>query len=637
MTALTATAGPALRTKVARVPDALLALGVCGSLAAMAAANGGFFPTSWGWAALGFAWVSLVALLAGRECALSREGILFLVGTTAFTAWTFASAVWSWDAGNSILEGERTLVLLTGVAALLLVARGRRHVLLGSLLAAITGVCSYSLATRLFPAAVGRFDVTAGYRLFTPVGYWNSLGLFAVMGILLALGFVARARSLGARAAASAAIVLLAPTVYFTFSRGSWLALGIALAFLLALDPSRLQTTLALLAAAPAPAAAVDVAWHSRALTTSTSTAAQATHDGHRLALVLLVLVPVAAVLAVVLGVAERRLRPSRELRIAYGTLLAGVLAAVVVGVSAHWGSPTTLAKRTWHAFDAPPHATTANLNQRLFNFSSNGRVELWRLAIREYHTAPLTGTGAGTYELWWNQHRPEAAQILDAHSLYLETMAELGLVGLALLGAALLIPLSGAFRRRHAPLVPFAAAAFVAWAVHAGVDWDWEITAVTLTALACATVLVDGVGTPVRLGTPARSLAAAAAVGIAAFALVATVGNRALARADASLVQGNRAQAYDEAKRAARWMPWSGDPLILVGELDVARGNHAVGVRKLRQAVAREPRSYLAWYALADAASGATRRHAALQVIRLNPRSDEAAEMRGLLQKKRP
>ena len=57
-------------------------------------------------------------------------------------------------------------------------------------------------------------------------------------------------------------------------------------------------------------------------------------------------------------------------------------------------------------------------------------------------------GTGAGTFELDWEQRRPFFYVIRDAHSLVLETLAALGVVGLALLLVALLTPLAVALRR---------------------------------------------------------------------------------------------------------------------------------------------------------------------------------------------
>src|SRR5581483_2109629 len=98
--------------------------------------------------------------------------------------------------------------------------------------------CAYGLLTRLFPERAGYVDTIAGQRLEAPLGYWNALGLFAAIGLLLAAG-------------------LVAPTLYFTFSRGGWVALAAGLAALVALDRRRLQFLAALAASAVWAAVAV--------------------------------------------------------------------------------------------------------------------------------------------------------------------------------------------------------------------------------------------------------------------------------------------------------------------------------------------------------------------------------------------
>jgi O-antigen ligase len=80
-----------------------------------------------------------------------------------------------------------------------------------------------------------------------------------------------------------------------------------------------------------------------------------------------------------------------------------------------------------------------------------------------------------------------------EAHSLYLGTLAELGLVGLAAL-LAFLGGVAAAARRlwRSDPALAVGpAAALAVWVAHAGLDWDWEMPAVTLVALALAAALV--------------------------------------------------------------------------------------------------------------------------------------------------
>jgi O-antigen ligase len=102
----------------------------------------------------------------------------------------------------------------------------------------------------------------------------------------------------------------------------------------------------------------------------------------------------------------------------------------------------------------------------------------------------PILGSGAGSYGLYWLRYRPNPSFAQDAHNLYLETLAELGPLGLGLLLAALAAPLVGA-RAHGDPLAATAAGGYAAFLVHAGVDWDWEVPAATLAGLFCAAALL--------------------------------------------------------------------------------------------------------------------------------------------------
>ena len=122
----------------------------------------------------------------------------------------------------------------------------------------------------------------------------------------------------------------------------------------------------------------------------------------------------------------------------------------------------------------------------------AGNRVWYWHVAWQEVSEAPVAGRGAGTCELSWLEEQPISESVLDAHSLYVETLAELGLVGLGLLALALAPPLGAAFRGASAA----AAGGYVAFLFHAGVEWDWEMPAVTVAGLLCgATLLLQDSG----------------------------------------------------------------------------------------------------------------------------------------------
>lgn len=183
---------------------------------------------------------------------------------------------------------------------------------------------------------------------------------------------------------------------------------------------------------------------------------------------------------AVALALGLGRLRLARVAAAAAGVLLAGGLALAA----------TPLADEV---ADATGH-----------------RALYWDVAWQVVAEEPLAGRGAGTFQLDWVQRGPAEIDVLDAHSLYLEQLAELGLVGLALLLLALAPPLVAALRGPAARAgLAAATGAYVAFLLHAGLDWDWELPAVTVAGLLCgAALLQDRAPRGVSTGEPAEGAA---------------------------------------------------------------------------------------------------------------------------------
>jgi hypothetical protein len=597
----------------------------------LGAANGGYFPASWSWASVGLLWTALILLLVRPVIAVGRAQLAFVGAALGLVGWIWLSTAWSGSATEPVFEGQRALVLLGGVVAAL-VAVERRTVgpFLGGVLGGIVIVSAYGLATRLFPERLGSFDSVAGYRLSTPVGYWNSLGVFAAIGAVLALGFAARGETRWGRVLGFASMIVLLPTIYFTFGRGPWIALAVGLCTAVAIDPRRLQLVTALLVAAPGPALAVALASRSDALTHLRATLAQATHDGHRFALALLLITLAQAALALVYFAVERRVSVSRAVRTAYASVLALVVAAALVAGFVHYGSPPHVARRAYDAFVAKPKPQPhENLNVRLFSLSGTGRVDLWRVAWHEYTASPLIGSGAGSFQRYWMQHRPNAGQAADAHNLYLETLAELGPVGLALLLAFFAIPVGVAIRARRQPFVPAALGALAVYLVHAVVDWDWELAGVTLAAVFCAAACV--LAGPERgkerpLTARERATCGVALLLALAVALAGLPGNSALSAASASAARGDWAAAASHAHTAIRWMPWSAEGWQQLGEAQLALGELAAARRSLDKAIAKDRDNWVLWLDLAAATHGRDRQAALAEARRLNPLGPEIA-----------
>jgi hypothetical protein len=594
---------------------------------ALAAAEGGYFPVSWSTFSFVAAAVAAVVLVARedlqvRAVELVPAGALAALGALALASPAVGPA-----------ELQRSLAYATGALAVVVVARrGSLPGLAGGIATGATLAALYGLATRLFPDRLGTFDSVAAYRLAEPLGYWNALGILCALAALLALGLAAGARSLAGRALAGAALPILVLTLYFTFSRGAWGALALAGILLVAVAPDRLHVIAVATAAAPFSVAAVWLASGRDALTTLEADRAEAAAQGHGLAAWALALVTGSALACALVGLAAPRVAVGARARRAAWALVALACLAALAATFARFGAPWTMAADAWRSFSSPP-PRVQNLNERLFTFSSNGRLDLWRAAWDQFREHPLTGGGAGTFERYWLEHREVGLKVRDAHSLYLETLAELGPLGLALLALALGAPLRALARARRRPLAAAAGPAYAAYLIHAAVDWDWEMPAVTLAALFLGGGLLvaarseddeaRAAGPRLRLGLLAAALA------VAAVAFVGLVGSMSLAQAQGAARDGDWEQAEAKARRAATWAPWSPEPWRELGEAQLARGRLADARASFREALAKDDGDWSLWFDLARASTGRTQQEALARAAALNPRSPEIAQLR--------
>lgn len=506
--------------------------------------NGGFDATSWGWSTLLPLVIVGVALVVGRARAPNGLALAFLGLLGAFAAWTWLSVAWSNDVGASVLDAERVLLYLSAVAAFLLLDRSQVTRFLFGLLAAVSLVGVWALSLRAF-GGPGSYDVAsvsadATRRLAAPVGYSNALGLLAAIGIVLALGLAVRLR----RPFAAAPVFVLAPTLYFTYSRGAWLAL-----------------------------AAGGIA---------------------------------------ALGLTVPRMSRRTVVGVAIVVICAGAIALVRVG------GPGGAIREFSHA--AP--SVKADRSRRLFSLSGSSRAQYWHVAWRDYQHHPWLGSGAGSFQREWLRSRPADLPVLDAHSLYLETLAELGPGGLGLLAALLALPVAAGLISRKQPLAAPAFGGYVAYLVHAAQDWDWELPAVTLAGLGCAVALLILAEREPRppLHRKARVAGVGAAVLLSLLTLGALAGNQTLAFASASLDADQPARAARDARWAKRLVPWSPEPWRLHGEALLSQGDLDGARRDFQSALRKDSSDWDSWVDLALVTRGGAQRRAAAQAHRLNP-----------------
>jgi len=614
-------------------PAVAVPLGLFIAVVSIAAPNGSYFPSSWGWAAIAFLWAGAIGLVVGRQISFGALEVAYLCAWAALLCWTAASLLWSPTTTQTMYEVERTVIYVSFAFALALLGRRSLPHLLPALLAGIVAVAAYGLATRLLPDRVGSFDSFVGYRLSEPLGYWNALSIFVAAGSAVAVGLAARARSVTVRALSAASVVLLIPVLYFTFGRGGWIALAAGLAVAIAIDPRRLQLVTTLLVIAPWPALAVWRAYESPSLTTDFSALADASSEGGRLALTLAVLAVVSVVVTAGFALLADRITVSRGVRRAYGAALVLGLVACIAAVIAAYGGPAESARRAIDSIKQPSPNVRGDQTKRLFSLSSNGRLDTWESALRDAREHQVLGSGAGTFERWWLEHREVPLKVRDAHSLYVETYAELGPVGLVALLAVIVTPFAAAVRARRSPLVAPALAGFAAVVVHAAVGWDWEVPATMIVGLTCAGVLLLAQGAESArqwtLGTGSRAafLAVIAVLGVLSF--VTLTSNRYLGQASAALNRADYAAAVRDARRAAQWAPWSTSALRLQADAILVEGSLARARLLYAEALAKDDGDWELWLGLALASEPKARREALDRAASLNPLSTEVRQLR--------
>lgn len=478
---------------------ALVAAGLLAAPVALAFSSGGFFDDARLWALAAVAGLLLVCALTEPFPLPRGRGAAGALGALGLSvAWTWISTGWSPLHDAARADVERLLLYLAFLIAGTVAWRGRspaRWAEVGVAAGALV-VTLYGLSGRLVPWLVDlSASVSAGGRLEQPLTYWNAQGALAALGAVLCARIAGdRTRGPGLRMLASAAVSPLLIGLYLSFSRGAVLALACGMLVLLACAPTWTQLR-ALAISLEAAGVAVIAAALSPAVRALEGSDGARDAEG---AVVLVVLVACMGAAAAVTAIAARAEAADRLLpgRLALpgrgvGPLVAGMCVVAIVVPVLMAGTSTR----------EPAFGATT---QRFTDLGSN-RAHYWDVALATFADHPLAGTGTAGYRAEWLRRRDVPDVIRDAHSLPLETAAELGLVGLLLLlGFATGVAwCARAVQRTDPALAAGVCAGLATWAVHACVDWDWELPAVTLPALTLAAVALaradrgDGPGAP--------------------------------------------------------------------------------------------------------------------------------------------
>ena len=602
-------------------------------------------------------WIVLVGAAWGLLPAArpARIGWVALALFGAFVAWTALATTWSESTERSLSD----LSLVAGYLGVLVlgvsIQRDRdtavRHTL-GALATAIIAVAVLALASRLHPGLFSAASQTSSFlrgtqdRLAWPLNYWNALAALLVLGLPLLLAIATSGRRLLVQATAAGAVPLVVLCGYLTFSRGGALAAAVALLAFIALAPERFPKLATVLTAAAGSAALIAGVVHRPALEHGL-TGAVAQHQGSTL-IVPIVLVCAGVGLAQVgIGLAARHGMPPRLLvvprRRAAWLLAAGLVVILAAFLAA--GGPTKLS-HAWRDFKHPTASALHDYSIGRFGaVSGNGRYDYWKAAVDATGGHVLAGSGPGTFQLLWLPRAPYYSYVQNAHSLYFETLSELGVVGLALLVSFFAVVLWAAVRlvvrsRYEARTrAAGAAAALLAFMVSVGFDWIWQVPALPVAFLVlAAAVLAPGLradserrraGPPLalRAGAVALSLACLVAIGVP---LATTSAVRASQTAASS---GNPGLALRDAEQAARIEPGAASPQLQLALVDELQGRIAPALIAARRAAVDEPQNWSTWLIVSRLEAEAGHPVASLQAFRiarsLNPRSPLFANAR--------
>jgi hypothetical protein len=600
--------------------------------------------------------LSATAAWVARPPRVTVAGSVVMAGVALVGVLSLLSSAWAGSAENAVISGNRYLTYAALLALLVAVVRSRTDaaLALAGFTAAALVVAGVDLAQIL---GGGAPDLFLNRRLNAPLGYINGQANFFLIAAWPCIALSQLRRSPLAGALGLAAASSLVGLMLLGQSRGAVLACLVAIVVVVGFARSRLRlaAALALVAAGAGVAlpAILDVFDASRREVSEAAARGAAQS--------ILIVAAVVGVLAFLALTVERRLaddapRLHRRARLSLAVVVAAIGAGAIGGLVAEAGPIRHELSAQYHAFVelTPTHDSKATRN-RLTSGGGN-RYDYWRVAATTFGDHPVAGVGAGNYTEPYFLLRHTTEDVRQPHSIELQTLSELGVVG-ALVLVAILIAAALVFarwRRRgadsEAERVLFVAAVgmVVAWLAHTSVDWMHLLPGLSAAAMIAVAMAIRGARDEAPEATAAAPRSGTAprvcrvlVVALAALALAVT--GISLARQTLSdwyrlkaqdALAASPAKSLEEADRSLRIDP-DAVPSYYVKAAAVARlGDADATERILAQAIAREPRNFLSYALLGDVYARERRfdlaRSAYADALARNPRS---AQLRALVE----
>jgi type II secretory pathway pseudopilin PulG len=534
--------------------------------------------------------VTEMALTLAAGVAIAAAILLAPAGLRAFGSWsvglllafaalTALSVVWSVQPDESWQDAGRVFAYCGVFAAAVTLARlapGRWSAVIGGVTLAAVVVCGYALVTKIFPGDLVPASPYA--RLDEPFGYWNAIGLSAAIGAICCMWLGTRRTGHALLSAlAYPAMGLLLLTLLLAYSRGALAALAIGVALWFCLVPLRLRGASVLILGALGAGAVAAWDFSTHALSAEGVALGARATAGHRLGALIVVMIVLLALAGLAIGFLTGRRAPSLQTRRRAGALLLALLALGVLGFAgvlahSHRGFTGSIS----HAVDSltnPNAKPPSNTADRLTAVASV-RARYWKEAIQIFEAHPGLGAGGLGYHTARLRYRTVTIDVHHAHGFIVQTLADLGLVGLLTALALLACWMAAAGRATH-PLnrewtgwrelrargmprwrsvsLPYTAervalltmlCVVVAFGAHSFVDWTWYVPGNACVALLFAGWLAgrgplsrvlarrgataeqgeDGGGSSSGAWTPARRLPSLPELGLTRVAVAVAV-----------------------------------------------------------------------------------------------------------------
>lgn len=642
------------RIEIAALVRSNLSLVIAGSPLAVALLlayrDGGYFLSSWGIAAVAMLGALATTVLVREGDLGGRLGLAAVAAWALLAAWQGVSALWSYEPAASTEAMGLTLLYGATFALVLAAAPGARELrrildlaLLGAVVVSLT-----ALGARLLPGLISGDD---NGRLSTPLTYWNNLALIFAFGFIIAVGIAADpSRGRLARMTAAAAVPMFPLGILFTQSRGGLLVLIVGSLALLALAPGRIETACMLAIAGCTCVPLMIFASGRDALSPNRVTLEPHEAEGRQVALALVGAAVVCALGALAVGPVSRLLAQGRRRVVVGGSLGAVALVLLVAVLIARppAGGPVDWADRQFQEFkryDPRARDNAVTVADKLAVSAGSGRWQNWSVAADQFTESPIVGTGAGDFRFRWAAERDIDVSVRNAHSLYLETLGDSGLVGIVLL----LLPLAAvgaavglSLRRRRIPPplardLAIVSAAGAAVALHVAGDWGWQMPAVVLPAIVLGAAALTASRTDLRPSPAAGRAPRWAIAGLSVVAIlllagpIAASGRLDVARRHAA--SGDLTGALSRARSAVSLDPQSAEARALEANVLSDLGRPAQADAAFGQAVARSPRDWSIYADWATALIGrgnvAAARVLITRAVELNPRDGRLAVLR--------